>query len=71
MSQEDSLKATFKHFVESIDSRRGLTDKQEMDDFLTVAWTAFCRAAIILVSSDFFSHVVTIEAAKGFLPDEL
>jgi hypothetical protein len=67
----NSLKATFKYFVESIDSQRVLIDLQEKDRFLDVAWTAFCRAAIILVSSNFFNHVVTIVAAKDFLPDEL
>ena len=69
----NSLKATFKFFIEEIDSRRGLSDLQQKDRFLEVAWTAFCRAAISLLFSDFFTRVVSddIKAAQIFLQDEL
>jgi len=53
-----SLKATFKFFVEEIDSWRGLIDLHQMDNFSRVAWTALCQAAILLVFSNFFSCVV-------------
>jgi hypothetical protein len=68
----NALKATFKHFVEIIDSQRGLLDLQENDRFLDVAWSGFCWIATRLVFSNFFSRVVPndVEAAKFFNVDE-
>jgi hypothetical protein len=68
-----TLKAFFKLFIEMIDSQRDLSDLQEKDRFLEVAWSGFCLTAILLVSSNFFSCVVTddMKAAILFDADEL